>query len=44
MTRPLTDAELAQYSRRTTKRPLLCFLALALAPFATELLCRLANA
>lgn len=37
---PLTDEELAQYSRRTTKRPGLAFAALAAAPFVTELVCR----
>lgn len=38
---PLTDAELAQYSRRTTKRPLLCFAMIAAVPFAIEGVCRL---
>ncbi|AUT68554.1 MULTISPECIES: hypothetical protein [Paraburkholderia] len=38
---PLTDAELAQYSRRTTKRPLLCFAMLAALPFVVEGVCRL---
>lgn len=37
---PLTDEELAQYSRRTTKRPGLTFAALASAPFVTEVVCR----
>lgn len=40
----LTDAELAQYARRTSKRPGLCLLALLAAPFVTEALCRLAGA
>lgn len=39
--RDLTDAELAQYARRTTKRPLLCFLAIAAMPFVAECLCRM---
>ena len=38
--RPLTDEELAQYSRRTTKRPGLAFAVLVALPFATEGLCR----
>jgi hypothetical protein len=38
---PLTDEELAQYSRRTTKRPLLCFAIIAALPFITEGVCRL---
>ncbi|BCF96598.1 hypothetical protein PPGU19_011670 [Paraburkholderia sp. PGU19] len=37
---PLTDAELAQYSRRTTKRPLLCFALIAALPFVIEGVCR----
>lgn len=40
----LTDAELAQYARRTAKRPLLCFLTIAASPFITEGLCRLLGA
>jgi hypothetical protein len=40
----LTDAELEQYARRTTKRPLLCFAILAAAPFIVEGLCRLFGA
>lgn len=40
-TRPLTDAELAQYASRTSTRPLLCFAALAALPFVQELICRL---
>lgn len=40
----LTDAELAQYERRTTTRPLLCFAVLAAAPFIIEGLCRLFGA
>lgn len=44
MHRPLTNAELDQYARRTTKRPLLCFLALAASPLVAELLCRLCGA
>ena len=40
-TRPLTDEELAQYARRTTKRPGLAFAALASLPFVTEGLCHL---
>ena len=40
----MTDAELAQYARRTTKRPLLCFVALAAAPFILEGVCRLFGA
>lgn len=39
----LTDAELEQYARRTTKRPLLCLALLAAAPFIAEGLCRLAE-
>jgi hypothetical protein len=38
---PLSEEELAQYSRRTTKRPLLCFAILAALPFVTEGICRL---
>lgn len=37
----MTDADHAQFARRTTKRPLLCFAALIAAPFITEVLCRL---
>lgn len=44
MNRSLTDAELEQYMRRTTTRPLLSFLALAASPFVVELLCRLFGA
>lgn len=40
----MTDAELEQYARRTTKRPLLCFAAIAASPFAAEGLCRLFGA
>lgn len=40
----MTDAELAQYARRTTKRPLLCFAIIAASPFITEGLCRLFGA
>ncbi|MBN3848177.1 hypothetical protein G3N58_15250 [Paraburkholderia sp. Ac-20342] len=40
----LTDAELAQYARRTARRPALSFLALAATPFVAELLCRLLGA
>jgi hypothetical protein len=40
----MTDAELEQYARRTTKRPLLCFAFLAAAPFIVEVLCRLFGA
>jgi len=40
----LTDAELAQYARRTTKRPLLCFAVIAASPFIAEGLCRLFGA
>jgi hypothetical protein len=40
----ITNAEPAQYSRRTAKRPLLCFAAMVAAPFATELICRLMGA
>ncbi|MEP9322346.1 hypothetical protein PPMP20_04285 [Paraburkholderia phymatum] len=38
---PLSDAEQAQYARRTTKRPLLCFAILAALPFIAEGVCRL---
>ncbi|GJH05004.1 hypothetical protein [Paraburkholderia terrae] len=41
---PLTDAELAQYERRTTKRPLLCFALIAALPFVIEGVCRLLKA
>jgi len=37
----MTDAELEQYSRRTTKRPLLCLAIVAAIPFVTEGICRL---
>ncbi|PQV51005.1 hypothetical protein [Paraburkholderia sp. BL21I4N1] len=37
----MTDAELAQYARRTTKRPLVCFAVIAASPFVAEGLCRL---
>lgn len=37
----MTDAELEQYARRTTKRPLLCFAIVAAIPFIAEGLCRL---
>jgi hypothetical protein len=37
----MTDAELAQYARRTTKRPLLCFAILVASPFILEGICRL---
>jgi hypothetical protein len=40
----ITDAELEQYARRTTKRPLLCFLILAASPFIVEGICRLLGA
>jgi hypothetical protein len=40
----MTDAELAQYARRTSKRPLLCFSFLAAAPFIVEGICRLLGA
>ncbi|MBB5444616.1 MULTISPECIES: hypothetical protein [unclassified Paraburkholderia] len=40
----MTDAELEQYARRTTKRPLLCFAVLAAAPFIVEGICRLLGA
>lgn len=40
----MTDAELEQYARRTTKRPLLCFAIIAAAPFIIEGLCRLFGA
>lgn len=38
---PLTDEELAQYARRTTKRPGLAFAALASLPFVAEGVCHL---
>lgn len=41
---PLTDAERAQYVRRTTQRPLLSLFALAVSPLAVEALCRLLGA
>jgi len=37
---PLTDAELAQYERHTTKRPLICSAALVALPFIAEGVCR----
>lgn len=40
----MSDAELEQYARRTTKRPLLCFAILAAAPFVVEGICRLLGA
>ncbi|MFM0306242.1 hypothetical protein P0D71_00410 [Paraburkholderia sp. RL17-383-BIF-A] len=40
----MTDAELEQYARRTTKRPLLCFALLAASPFIAEGLCQLFGA
>lgn len=40
----MTDAELEQYARRTTKRPLLCFAVIAASPFIAEGLCRLFGA
>jgi hypothetical protein len=40
----MTDAELAQYARRTAKRPLICFAILAASPFIAEGLCRLFGA
>ncbi|MBB2928360.1 hypothetical protein [Paraburkholderia silvatlantica] len=40
----MTDAQLEQYARRTTKRPLLCFAFLAASPFLMELACRLLGA
>ncbi|WP_454826071.1 hypothetical protein [Paraburkholderia xenovorans] len=40
----MTDAELAQYARRTTKRPLLCFAVIAATLFIIEGLCRLFGA
>jgi hypothetical protein len=40
----MTDAELEQYARRTTTRPLLCFAMIAAAPFIIEGLCRLFGA
>lgn len=36
----MSDAELEQYARRTTTRPLLCFAMLAASPFITEGVCR----
>lgn len=38
---PLTDAELAQIARRTSRRPGLCLLFLLASPFILEALCRL---
>ncbi|MEW9586773.1 hypothetical protein [Paraburkholderia sp. DGU8] len=40
----MSDAELEQYARRTTKRPLLCFALLAASPFIVEGICRLLGA
>jgi hypothetical protein len=40
----MTDDELAQYARRTSKRPALCFAILAASPFIVEGLCRLFGA
>jgi len=40
----LTTAEREQYSRRTTKRPLLCLALIAAAPFIAEGLCRMFGA
>jgi hypothetical protein len=40
----MSDDELAQYARRTTKRPLLCFAILAAMPFVAEGVCRLLGA
>lgn len=40
----MTDAELAQYARRTTKRPLLCFALLVASPFLAEGLCHIFGA
>ncbi|NIE67445.1 hypothetical protein [Burkholderia sp. Ax-1719] len=40
----MTDAQLEQYARRTTKRPLLCFAFLAATPFIAEGVCRLLGA
>jgi hypothetical protein len=40
----MTDAELEQYARRTTKRPLVCFAVVAASPFVIEGLCRLFDA
>jgi hypothetical protein len=40
----MTDADLEQYARRTTKRPLLCFAFLASTPFLMEVVCRLLGA
>lgn len=38
---PLTDAELAQIARRTSRRPGLCLLFLLASPFLLEALARL---
>jgi hypothetical protein len=43
-TERMNDELLRQYERNTTKRPLLCFTALVLLPFANELVCRIAGA
>ncbi|SDR18537.1 hypothetical protein SAMN05443245_3400 [Paraburkholderia fungorum] len=40
----MSDAELEQYARRTTKRPLLCFAIIAAIPFIAEGICRLLGA
>ncbi|QBQ99220.1 hypothetical protein [Paraburkholderia pallida] len=40
----MADAELEQYARRTTKRPLLCFALLASTPFLVEIIDRLLGA
>jgi hypothetical protein len=40
----MSDAELEQYARRTTKRPLLCFAIIAATPFIAEGVCRLLGA
>jgi hypothetical protein len=40
----MSDDKLAQYARRTTKRPLLCFAILAAMPFVAEGVCRLLGA
>lgn len=40
---PMSEELLAQYARRTTKRPLLCFLVIAAMPFVNEVICRIAE-
>lgn len=40
----LTDAELKLYANCTTRRPALSFAAILVAPFFTELVCRLLGA